>query len=79
MSQQRKSTDENLHKVMEQLKQSLADNLDNAISEMKSIVKDLDNALENPTKQAKRRHQMIQQASVRLKTLSNQVNALGVI
>ncbi len=79
MSQQRKSTDENLHKVMDQLKQSLTENLDNAIPEMKSIVEDLDKALENPTKQAKRRHQMIQQASVRLKTLSNQVNALGVI
>lgn len=79
MSQQRKATDENLSNIVKQLNHDLHDALNDTMPEMEQLVDEIDAALEAPVKQTKQSLNLMYYANLKLKALSKDVNALGVL
>ncbi len=76
-SQQRKSTDENLRNVTEQLRDSLRDGLDDALPKMQQIISQIEQAIEAPAKQAATQVQALAQSGNQLQALSHQIHNAG--
>ncbi|MNP43700.1 hypothetical protein D3C76_1375360 [compost metagenome] len=77
MSQQRQALDKNLRSATEQLRDMLREGLDSALSEMQKTIDQLDLALEAPAKQAANQVSTLSRSTIRLKTLSRQIELAG--
>jgi GTPase Era involved in 16S rRNA processing/energy-coupling factor transporter ATP-binding protein EcfA2 len=77
MSQQRRALDTNLRSATEQLRGMLRESLDSALSEMQKTIDQLDLALEAPAKQAANQVSTLSRSTIRLKTLSRQIELAG--
>lgn len=77
MSQQRQALDKNLRSATEQLRDMLRESLDSALSEMQKTIDQLDLALEAPAKQAANQVSTLSRSTIRLKTLSRQIELAG--
>lgn len=77
MSQQRRALDTNLRSATEQLRGMLRESLDSAMSEMQKTIDQLDLALEAPAKQAANQVSTLSRSTIRLKTLSRQIELAG--
>lgn len=77
MSQQRRALDTNLRSATEQLRGMLLESLDSAMSEMQKTIDQLDLALEAPAKQAANQVSTLSRSTIRLKTLSRQIELAG--
>jgi GTPase Era involved in 16S rRNA processing len=77
MSQQRRALDTNLRSATEQLRGMLRESLDSALSEMQKTIDQLDLALEAPAKQAANQVSSLSRSTIRLKTLSRQIELAG--
>lgn len=77
MSQQRQALDKNLRSATEQLRDILRKSLDSALSEMQKTIDQLDLALEAPAKQAANQVSTLSRSTIRLKTLSRQIELAG--
>lgn len=77
MSQQRQTLDTNLRSACEQLRDMLRDSLDSGLSEMQKTIGQLDLALEAPAKQAANQVSTLSRSTIRLKTLSRQIEHAG--
>ncbi|MDH4567196.1 DUF726 domain-containing protein [Pseudomonas sp. BN414] len=76
-SQQRQATDKNLRSATEQLRDTLRESLDSALSEMQGTIDQLDLALEAPAKQAANQVSTLSRSTNRLKILSRQIEIAG--
>lgn len=76
-SQQRKSTDDNLRNITEQLRESLRDGLKDALPKMQHIISQIEQAIEAPAKQAAGQVQALVQSVHQLKALSRQIDNAG--
>jgi len=76
-AQQRKSTEDNLSRVTEQLRKSLHDGLKSALPDMQKKIGQLEQALEAPAKKTAALVQLLSQSSSQLKALSRQINNAG--
>ncbi|RDK84012.1 UNVERIFIED_ORG: hypothetical protein DFO82_1515 [Idiomarina abyssalis] len=79
MSQQRKATEENLRDIKSKLRDSFDKSLNQSISDMRKVVDELNNALNAPVKQTEESSKLLHNANVKLKTLSQEVNTLGIL
>ena len=77
MSQHRRALDTNLRSATEQLRGMLRESLDSALSEMQKTIDQLDLALEAPAKQAANQVSTLSRSTIRLKTLSRQIELAG--
>ncbi|MBP5969974.1 MULTISPECIES: DUF726 domain-containing protein [Pseudomonas] len=77
MSQQRQALDKNLRSATAQLRDMLRESLDSALSEMQKTIDQLDLALEAPAKQAANQVSTLSRSTIRLKTLSRQIELAG--
>ncbi|RMI03159.1 DUF726 domain-containing protein [Stutzerimonas nitrititolerans] len=76
-SQQRKSTDDNLRNITQQLRDSLLDGLKNALSEIQQKIDQIEQALESPAKQADTQVQALIRSVHQLNALSRQIDNAG--
>ncbi|WP_313337951.1 DUF726 domain-containing protein [Stutzerimonas nitrititolerans] len=76
-SQQRKSTDDNLRNITQQLRDSLLGGLKNALSEMQQKIDQIEQALESPAKQADTQVQVLVHSVHQLNALSRQIDNAG--
>lgn len=76
-SQQRKSTDDNLRNITQQLRDSLLDGLKNALSEIQQKIDQIEQALESPAKQADTQVQALIRSAHQLNALSRQIDNAG--
>ncbi|WP_312301157.1 DUF726 domain-containing protein [Stutzerimonas nitrititolerans] len=76
-SQQRKSTDDNLRNITQQLRDSLLDGLKTSLSEMQQKIEQIEQALESPAKQADLQVQALNRSIHQLNALSRQIDNAG--
>lgn len=76
-SEQRKSTDSNLRKITEQLRDSLRGSLESALPEMQQKVSLLEQALATPARQTSALVQSLARSNAQLRTLSQQIAHTG--
>lgn len=76
-SQQRKATDDNLHAITRQLRDSLREGLQSALPDMQHKISQLEEALEAPAKQTAVLTQLLSQSTDQLKVLSRQIVHAG--
>jgi len=77
MSQQRQALDKNLRSATQQLRDMLRESLNIALNEMQGTIDQLDLALEAPAKQAANQVNTLSRSTIRLKTLSRQIEIAG--
>lgn len=76
-AEQKKSTDDNLRLVAEQLRRSLYDGLKNALPDLQQKIRLLEQAIEAPIKHATMLEQLLSQSVNQLKSLSRQIDSTG--
>ncbi len=79
MSQQRKSTDDNLRDIVAQLRENLRDSLNEALPEMEKTIKQLEKAIDAPVKHAEESAKLLRNSNKKLKILSKQIKTLGAL
>lgn len=76
-SQQRKSTDDNLRRLTDQLRSTLRDNLKKSQPAMQQKIGQLNQAIEAPFKQAEALSRQLETSSKQMKLLSSQISIEG--